>query len=208
MKFFLGKRPKFIPRHAKWPDAAVFAQALREFKRKFFCAAYFSGQGSTPSLTPLQLQMHKIRCPSEWWPPTPELVASLFSTLEQCTWDRFRRCWARHRPTSNLSCLDRLALHWLKKNDFTVFKDDKRTALIPVKISFLTQLENDISNAHEKFEQGECDRVSLSRRLHEIIDRLCARCFTQKTREGLFQQSGASWKLMEIILTWKSHKKT
>lgn len=205
VKFFLGKGPKFVPRHAKWPDASKFACAIQEFKRKFFCAAHFADRDSV-DLSHVSQKMTRIRCPSRWWPPTPTSAAQIFSSFEEEVWNRFRRCWAQHKPTSNLSCIDRIALQWLRMHGFTVIKDDKGTALIPVKVSFLANLKSEICSDQSQFEKSICDRAVLGKQLAGIIGNLCDKYTPKSTREALVHQIDASWRLMEISLTWKSHK--
>ena len=64
-----------------------------------------------------------------------------------------------HPPTdSNLSCLDKIVLDWLKQNGFTVIKDDKSTALIPIKNSLLADLQHQICEGKSKFEPAACDK--------------------------------------------------
>ena len=205
VKFFLGKGPKFVPRHAKWPDASKFACAIQEFKRKFFCAAHFADRDSV-DLSHVSQKMTRIRCPSRWWPPTPTSAAQIFSSFEEEVWNRFRRCWAQHKPTSNLSCIDRIALQWLRMHGFTVIKDDKGTALMPVKVSFLASLKSEICSDQSQFEKSICDRAVLGKQLAGIIGNLRAKYTPTSTREALVHQIDASWRLMEISLTWKSHK--
>ena len=212
VQFLLSKGPKFVIRRKRIPSSDKFAIALQEFERKVLCAVHFAGDDQNSDVTvhaSLKSQIQRLRCPSTWWPPFSPCISSAQVFLEAFkadVWERFRKQIHRHRPSSNLSAIDRLGLYWLKLHNYAVIKDDKGTALIPMKGSYLHGLKHRACSNSEQFEIAVCDRANLAHKLRSAISGLDTMITPRSTLVFLDQQVDADWKLMEICLTWKSHK--
>lgn len=205
--FFLGKGPKFVIQHRKLPSARHFASALRDFQRKLLCATHFLHLDE--NVSPMQQKLRRLRMPSQWWPPDTERtlkVKNFFADFEKTAWERFRLTMAKFKAATNLSFFDFMALDWLKANNFTVIKDDKGTSLIPIKATLFGDLKDAVCACPEQFARTECDRSSLAQSILPILDRLDPMLTPRPTAQLMRDQVCATWKVMEVGMTWKSHK--
>ena len=162
---------------------------------------------STESRT--QASIRCLRAPSSWRPPHGSLIerASEISALfEAEAWDRFRQSMCKYKAFTNLSMIDRLALDWLQRHKYTVLMDDKGTALIPIKQEDFLSLKREICGDNSTFEPAECDRLHLRPKLSMILDQLDSRFTPSATLQFLKAQLDAEWRVIEVGMTWKSHK--